>query len=113
MAFNLSEWLEGRRLDKALREAQALAGHRVVVNPHHAVAIRPGKDCCGEARALAGRRFLSGEAPDLPLRECTAKRCTCVYQHFDDRRSGIERRKASTFPRYDRRRSRGRRVDDL
>lgn len=112
MGFNLSEWLEGRRYDKALRQAQTAAAHRVVVNPHHAVAIRPGKECCGEARALAGRRFLSGEAPGIPLRECTAKQCTCVYQHFDDRRSGTERRNAQTFPRNERRRSRGRRVDD-
>ena len=34
----------------------------------HAVSIQPGRRCCHEARALQGQRFLSREAPVLPLR---------------------------------------------
>jgi hypothetical protein len=111
MGFSLSEWLQRRRFDADFRAVQhAATQHKVVVNPYHAVA---GKDCCDAAQALRGQRFLSAEAPKVPLKGCTAGRCTCTYAHFDDRRSGIDRRRVAAHPREERRRSRGRRVDDL
>ncbi len=61
-------------------------------HPFHAVAIRPGRHSCAEARRLKGHRFLSSEAPLLPLAECCGVQCTCIYQHFDDRRSQLDRR---------------------
>ena len=57
----------------------------------HAVSIQPGRLCCHEARALQGQRFLSREAPTLPLRNCTCENCACLYQHYDDRRAGPRR----------------------
>jgi len=60
--------------------------------PFHAVAIKPGKQACAEAIAMKGRRFLSSEAPRLPLAGCRNGACTCVYQHYQDRRSRVERR---------------------
>ena len=57
----------------------------------HAVTIQPGRLCCQEARALQGQRFLSREAPTLPLRNCTCENCTCLYQHYGDRRAGARR----------------------
>lgn len=53
---------------------------------YHAVGIVPGPRCCAHARALQGQRFLSRDAPSLPLRGCTSADCTCHYEHFDDRR---------------------------
>jgi hypothetical protein len=57
----------------------------------HAVTIQAGRNCCHEARALQGQKFLSREAPSLPLKNCSSDDCTCLYQHHDDRRAGPRR----------------------
>jgi hypothetical protein len=58
----------------------------------HAVAIRPQGKSCDAAHACRAARFLSAEAPRLPLRECTVSdTCTCVYKHHPDRRLGPRR----------------------
>ena len=59
----------------------------------HAVSIQPKGASCEAALALRGTRFLSAEAPRLPLAQCTTpKSCACAYKHFPDRR-GQPRRK--------------------
>jgi hypothetical protein len=58
---------------------------------YHAVSIETGRNCCHEARALKGKRFLSREAPSLPLRNCSSDNCLCRYQHHEDRRAGPRR----------------------
>ena len=58
---------------------------------YHAVSIQPGNPCCQRARALQGQRFLSRDAPPLPLKNCSRETCTCHYQHYDDRRGGPRR----------------------
>lgn len=60
--------------------------HYHISNPYHAVSIVPGVTCCRAARELRSRRYLSREAPMLPLAGCTASPCQCSYKHFDDRR---------------------------
>ena len=57
-----------------------------VVNRFHAVSIVLGEQACDAAKARAGTRFLSREAPRLPLAECGNPDCSCRYQHHDDRR---------------------------
>jgi hypothetical protein len=54
---------------------------------HHAVSIAPGPRCCAAAREQQGQRFLSREAPPLPLKGCTQPDCTCRYAHHEDRRA--------------------------
>jgi hypothetical protein len=61
------------------------------INPHHAVTIVPGPRACAAARELRDHRFLSREAPVLPLKNCDSKECTCRYEHYDDRRKGLRR----------------------
>jgi hypothetical protein len=61
------------------------------VNPWHAVAIAPGHRTCAAARELRDVRFLSREAPTLPLKACDNPECTCRYEHFEDRRKGPRR----------------------
>jgi hypothetical protein len=61
------------------------------VKPWHAVMIAPGPRACQAARGLREHRFLSREAPPLPLKECDSAECTCRYEHFDDRRKGPRR----------------------
>jgi len=54
----------------------------------HAVAIKPKGQCCEAVQARRSARFLSSDAPRLPLPECsTSDTCTCVYKHHADRRA--------------------------
>jgi hypothetical protein len=61
------------------------------INPWHAISIVPGPDACEAARQLIGKRFLSREAPSLPLRKCENPTCTCRYEHHENRRKGPRR----------------------
>lgn len=58
----------------------------------HAVSIDFDRNACAAAKALAGRRFLSGAAPQIPLPECDALECRCKFKHHADRRAGKDRR---------------------
>lgn len=76
--------------------------------------IRLRRNACEPARALQGRRFLSTEAPALPLPDCSAPRCSCSFIKLSDRRT--ERRRleldgliASMFLTTNRREKRDRR----
>jgi hypothetical protein len=51
-----------------------------------AVQIRPRLGACRAAQLLQGHRFLSKDAPPLPLRECSAARCACTFSKLPDRR---------------------------
>ena len=61
-------------------------------HPYHAVSIHYRMNACEAAKQLTDKRFLSNEAPKLPLPECTASTCQCRYGHHEDRRDGEERR---------------------
>jgi len=86
--------------------------------PWHAVSLLPRGNACEEVIALLSRRFLSTEAPRLPLKECPfAAVCNCVYQHYADRRQGPRRSSEETGfrtarPATERRAGRGRRRQD-
>jgi hypothetical protein len=92
--------------------------HHVVSNPYHAVSIQSPPRSCAAAREFEGKRFLSSEAPALPLKNCSSAICTCKYAHHDDRRRGPRRvsdvtRAQNQFFRGDeRRRAGGRRITD-
>ena len=118
MAFNLSNWLFRKRLEtRAVFNQATVSSHRVS-NPYHAVSVAPGNGACEQARRLKDKRFLSAEAPDLPLDLCDASACTCRYRHHDDRRYHARREQDQGLPGTDRhsgerRAGRGRRVTDL
>jgi hypothetical protein len=65
------------------------------------------------------QRFLSKDAPHLPLPDCpNAGKCLCHYRHYEDRRTN-PRRSAdmggglpSESPKTNRRQTRGRRAED-
>jgi hypothetical protein len=71
---------------------------------------------CRAVLAARGKRFLSREAPPLPLPACTKpETCDCKFVHFNDRRQE-ERRDILSFARWyagtERRRGPGRRSTD-
>lgn len=69
------------------------------VSPFHAVEIRCTKDGCAAAHAVHGERFLSAEAPLLPLPQCDhPAACDCSYRHHDDRRRGPRRSDEAGMP---------------
>ena len=72
--------------------ASATGQHIRIVNPWHAVEVRTARGACPACAALAGRRFLSSEAPALPVAGCLEPAaCRAVYRHHDDRRAGPRR----------------------
>lgn len=119
MAFNLSAWLYRKRVQAEVQySGRPVQAHRVM-NPYHAVSIKAGTSCRRTAEAYAGRRFLSAEAPPLPMPTCDSRNCRCRYVHHDDRRAGADRRHRDVGNRNialakggDRRSSRGRRATD-
>lgn len=61
-------------------------------NRWHAVSVKPGDGACNAAISGKNRRWLSREAPLLPLPGCTRPdTCKCTYSHHDDRRMGSRR----------------------
>lgn len=60
-------------------------------NQFHAVSIVPGSLACAAAHGLSQKRFLSREAPVLPLKTCDRGDCECRYEHHEDRRKGPRR----------------------
>ena len=61
------------------------------VMSYHAVTIAVGPRSCAGAKSLQERRFLSREAPKLPLANCDLLNCECRYIHHADRRRGPRR----------------------
>jgi hypothetical protein len=117
MAFNISDWLLRRRIDAQVRTSGRPMEHRRIANPYHAVSVEPGLRCCDAARDVAHRRYLSTEAPMLPLEGCTQASCQCRYAHHDDRRTTRDRRVQFPNPHAlrgsgERRTSGGRRITD-
>ncbi len=85
-----------KRIKVGYRKARR--GVRIQPNPHPycAVSVQAAAGACKSARALGDQRFLSVEAPPLPLPACRVKDCHCHYRFYDDRRSGDERRGPAT-----------------
>jgi len=86
-------------------------------NPYHAVSVLPGNCACAAAYRFSGQRFLSRQAPRLPLPSCDASTCGCRFKHHKDRRSGPRRNSdvgmiMAGYSGQERRQSRGRRATD-
>jgi hypothetical protein len=85
----------------------------------HAISVDVKNSSCPIAHDLKKKRFLSKEAPVLPLDGCTKRStCPCTYKHHDDRRSKSRRSDGTAISSKaknqggERRISRGRRSDD-
>jgi hypothetical protein len=91
MELDFSRWsLRALFHFRAKVQGQTVRVHRVA-NPYHAVSILGSGAACRAARELSGVRFLSAEAPRLPLSQCKAANCSCRYRHHEDRRHELRR----------------------
>ena len=62
-----------------------------------ATSVLPNKGSCEAARAIRLLRFLSAEAPRLPLPDCSSPgSCACTYKKYPDRRAGPRREDEET-----------------
>jgi len=86
-------WLVAR-IRRGKGEFEAASSPRQLDNKSafHAVSLKYSSSACDAAKAMTGRRFLSSEAPKLPLPGCDAAECRCGFAHHSDRRSGTDRR---------------------
>jgi hypothetical protein len=108
------------KLAKTRVAARQTTAPTTLRTPWHAVSIVNSAACCATAMGLLGSRFLSKEAPRLPLKGCSmGSDCRCSYQHHEDRRV-LSRRAPdlwnpghTRYVREERRRERGRRSADL
>jgi len=82
---------KGRPAKVERRTAPAKADTRF-----HAVSLKSLSSACDAAKAMEGERFLSTEAPNIPLAECDATSCKCRYVHHKDRRATEDRRNPYT-----------------
>jgi hypothetical protein len=95
--LSIISWFRQRlRLTKVERVTGTRLIHSTNVrltNPWHAVGVTSaGSPCCRASVSARRIRYLSSEAPPLPLSGCTQpKNCTCKYKHFADRRAGPRR----------------------
>ena len=120
--------LVGKRARKAASDRKTEKKKSIASNvgtkstPFHAVSLKAGHGACRAAMERQGQRYLSAEAPPLPLPGCTSVDCQCRYVHYADRRTRKDRR--GDLPRgfgltdetgefeVDRRKLRDRRKDD-
>jgi hypothetical protein len=97
-------WLFIRRRSNQAATRQARPKRRTTAfknkTAYHAVSLKFPRDACAAAKALQGERFLSSDAPTLPLADCDAAQCECSFVHHGDRRSGKDRRNVFTASGY-------------
>lgn len=78
---------------KTKKTASSSEGTAAASRTFTAVTIAPGLDACEAVLSFEGARFLSGDAPLLPLAVCSSSACTCKYMHYEDRRDLNEERR--------------------
>jgi hypothetical protein len=84
----------GKSMSRA-RVASAGASEDRSAHPYRAVSILSGDCACDAVRELGTERFLTADAPLLPLADCNQSQCACKYRHFKDRRAHLGDRRRS------------------
>jgi hypothetical protein len=110
----LSRLLDGFGSKKVTAKEEVPAA----VRRFQAIAIYHGVRACDLARKFSEHRFLTRDAPPLPLAGCTmGSTCECKYLKYKDRRSNQRRlvdfgAPARMFTGEERRKKNGRRTTD-
>jgi hypothetical protein len=69
----------------------------LTVGRWHAVSVATNGECCEAASGMHKMRFLSADAPVIPLTGCSRRdSCRCFYKHHEDRRGQLRRREEIT-----------------
>ena len=76
------------RSNKKVRQPKAVVKNPT--SPYHCVEVSTSYDACKEVLELHSKRFLSAEAPLLPLPGCD-QYCKCKFKHHNDRRQDDRR----------------------
>ena len=99
------------------RKKESVKIETVVNRPYHAITIHPCNNACDCAKRIEGKRVLSSEFVSMKLKECARPNCDCTFEHFDDRRTGLDRRdfgdQVSPILADQRKQPFGRRVTDI
>jgi hypothetical protein len=75
------------RRSQAMRKLQEKRLQRAhAARSFHAVSIVPARPCCKLVRRYTSVRYLTADAPHLPLAGCRAPHCGCRSMHHEDRR---------------------------
>jgi hypothetical protein len=85
-------WIASRK-----KPAKAMVAGKAASKTFHCVEVRKGSHACKAVQELGSTRFLSDEAPRLPVPGCTAGQCTCSFIHHDDRREDDRRNPYGQF----------------
>jgi hypothetical protein len=103
-----------------LNRVFARKADKMRVSPFHAVELRGTNGACQAVQDTHGERYLSAEAPPLPLGQCDRPdRCQCRYRHYEDRRGNSRRGGESGLPAQhdaegtEQRKLRSRRAEDI
>jgi hypothetical protein len=68
------------------------------LDSYHCVQLRYRSDACDAVKRMSEKRFLPGEAPDVPVPGCDAAKCSCRYVHHEDRRHTDRRNPVAYHP---------------
>src|SRR4030066_87233 len=79
------------RMTKRQKPQVSLASKKGSRSNYHCVEVRSGNAACDSVKRLGTIRFLSEEAPGLPLPGCNVQTCKCIYVHYDNRRQEYRR----------------------
>lgn len=71
------------RLEKNKLKSKSVV--KKTISPYHCVEVKMSYDACEEVLKIHGKRYLSAEAPLLPLPGCNQS-CGCKFKHHNDRR---------------------------
>jgi len=86
----LMEYCDSMKAQRSGNIGRVEAGR--VSKQWHAVTIVAKSGSCEAARAARNTRYLSAEAPRLPLAACSKpEACSCSYKHYADRRAETRR----------------------
>ena len=83
-------WSSRAKKSETLKRAQLKTVTKSSISPYHCVEIKMSYNACEEVLQLYGKRYLSAEAPMLPVAGCN-QQCKCKFKHYDDRRQDDRR----------------------
>lgn len=86
-------WLVSKISEASLKKTiQKESDESLFTSQFKCVLFSAGDDSCKSALGYQTKPILISNAPELPLKGCNAKNCTCSLLQHDDRRTGNDRR---------------------